>query len=167
MYPLDRRRVALHVYSIVGSLRKTAKLVDVCHTTVGRWIKHPGRRPYTQRRATTKAGLVGEAIRAAVACNPFVSTNKVRKLLLDTMSVSVSRELVRVVIKRQGLTRKKARFQPSRTVRRRFWPRGRGGWPKAVHLSPSTRHRSVAMGGPCTGTRLAAPSSACAAASPR
>ena len=121
MYPLDRRRVALHVYGIVHSLRKTAKLIDVCHTTVSRWLKQPGRRTYPQRRST-KATAVTESIRAAVACNPFISTNKLRQVLQESLSVSVSRELVRVVIKRQGLTRKKARLHgapanlPSRTA---------------------------------------------------
>lgn len=37
MYPLDRRKVAIHIYSVVSSLRKTALLLNISHSTVARW----------------------------------------------------------------------------------------------------------------------------------
>jgi transposase len=41
MYPIDRRYIACNIYSMIKSLRKTATLVNVSHTTVARWIKDP------------------------------------------------------------------------------------------------------------------------------
>jgi transcriptional regulator of aromatic amino acid metabolism len=44
MYPLDRRLLAQHVYSLVPSLRRTAVLLKVSHTTVARWLGQPQRK---------------------------------------------------------------------------------------------------------------------------
>jgi transposase-like protein len=42
MYYHDRRRIiARHVYSLFHSLRKTAIVLKVSHTTVARWLKSP------------------------------------------------------------------------------------------------------------------------------
>ena len=38
MYPIDRRKVAIMIYERLQSLRKTAMLLDVCHTTVSKLI---------------------------------------------------------------------------------------------------------------------------------
>ena len=38
MYPLDRRKL---IYSLGGSLRKTAKLLMVSHSTISRWFNRP------------------------------------------------------------------------------------------------------------------------------
>ena len=35
-YPLDRRNLALHIYSLFQSLRKTALILNVSHMTVSR-----------------------------------------------------------------------------------------------------------------------------------
>ena len=39
MYPIDRRKLAIHVYSLFSSLRKTARILQVSHSTVSRWLK--------------------------------------------------------------------------------------------------------------------------------
>lgn len=109
MYPIDRRRVASHVYSLLNSLRQTAILLQVSHSTISRWIRNPNRSPYP-RRTAIKSLQISETIRLAVINDPFISTRRLRHLIRDSLDLLVSRELVRVVIKREGMTRKKARF---------------------------------------------------------
>ena len=105
MYALDRRRVAIHIYSRLGSLRKTAILLGVSHSTVSRWINHPNRKQYT-RQQPSKSTIIADPVRMALACNPFLSLWQLR----DALGVPVSKELIRTVIKRLGVTKKKARF---------------------------------------------------------
>jgi hypothetical protein len=72
MYSHDRRILARHVYSLFHSLRKTAIVLKVSHTTiVARWLKSICRKTYPQRKFT-KSEKVAETIKAAaIAANPF------------------------------------------------------------------------------------------------
>lgn len=110
MYPLDRRKVALHLYKMFSSLRKTASLLQVSHTTVSRWLKNPVPRPRKAFSKPSKSSIVIDSIRIAIQNDPFISINKLRFLVLDTFSIKVSRELLRIAIKRLGMTKKKAHF---------------------------------------------------------
>jgi len=69
MYHVDRRRVALHIYGLLNSLRKTSKLLQVSHSTISRWLRQPERKPYPTRKSKTT--LVAECIRASISNNPF------------------------------------------------------------------------------------------------
>lgn len=109
MYPIDRRAIAFHIYQIVKSLRKTATLICVSHSTVARWLKNPARNPYPQR-SNTKTSVVVECIKSTISCNPFVSNSQLVKIIENTLHVQVSRELVRIAIQTNGFTKKKARF---------------------------------------------------------
>ena len=113
MYSHDRRRIiARHVDSLFHSLRKTAIVLKVSHTTiVARWLKSICRKPYPQRKFT-KSEKVAETIKAAIAANnPFTSLSQLRKRLGEVFPFTLSRELLRVVIiKKQGLSKKKAKF---------------------------------------------------------
>ena len=111
MYPLDRRTVATLLYSHLQSLRKTARLLQVCHTTVSRWLKNPCKAPrkhYSSR--PLKSEVIVETIRIAIMNDPFISIRKLQALLKETLAVQVSVELVRIAIKRLGLSKKKAKF---------------------------------------------------------
>lgn len=108
MYHLDRRKVALRLYSMLGSLRKTAMLVNVHFSTISRWMKAPERKTYT-RSVLSKSQTIIECLKDTIQSNPFLSIRELTKLLQQTLKVTVSRELVRVAIKRQGLTKKKAK----------------------------------------------------------
>jgi transposase len=110
MYPIDRRKIAVHIYSLLSSLRKTAILLDVGHTTIARWLKAPSRVPYKRRNQLLKSQLVVEIIETAIKCDPFVSTRGLVLKIKAILNIDVSRELVRVVIKRMGVTKKKARY---------------------------------------------------------
>jgi transposase len=110
MYALDRRKMAQHIYSILSSLRKTARLLNVSHSTISRWIKNPLKMPYSKRIKVLKSDLITELLKITIKSNPFLSLLGFQKLIQDNLHISVSKELVRLIIKREGFTRKKARF---------------------------------------------------------
>ena len=114
MYSIDRRQVAVVIYNQLHSLRKTAKLLQVCHTTVCRWLKNPERKQRVQTKKP-KIETITDVLKATILCDPFISIRKLKVLILETLKVSVSYELVRIAIKRLGFSRKKATFysQPS------------------------------------------------------
>lgn len=109
MYPLDRRKLAIHVYSLFNSLRKTALIIQVSHSTVGRWIKNPERVKY-KRCQVTKSNLIVDTIRSAFKSNPFISVRALCTIIKDVNFIDVSRELVRTAIFKMGWSNKKARF---------------------------------------------------------
>lgn len=108
MYPLDRRKIALHLYNLLGSLRKTALLAQTSHSTIARWLKNPERKPY--QRQSAKSSIIIEAIRLSIQADPFISIRTLQDMVKQSFYFSVSKELVRVAIKRSGFSKKKARF---------------------------------------------------------
>jgi transposase len=108
MYSLDRRKLATHVYTLFSSLRKAAKVLQVSHSTVSRWLKNPDKKPY--KRYTSKSSTIVETIRVAIVSNPFISIRDLQVLIKEVFHFSVSKELVRIAIQRLGITKKKARF---------------------------------------------------------
>ena len=109
MYNLDRRIVAKSIYSCLHSLRKTAVLLKVSHSTVSRWLHNPEKKPY-KKRTEFKSQHIIEIIKTSILIDPFISICTLRKNILSTLNVSVSRELIRTCISKLGHTRKKARF---------------------------------------------------------
>jgi len=110
MYPIDRRLVAINIYSKLQSLRKTGLLLQVCHTTISRWLKSPKRCERKRPQKVLKSDTIVECIKKSIKNDPFISVLKLQKLLLESLSLNVSRELVRIAIKRLGFSRKKAKF---------------------------------------------------------
>ena len=109
MYPLDRRKLAIHVYSLFNSLRKVAKILKVSHTTVSRWLRNPEKKKYT-RKVVPKSMLIIETLRASIKNDPFISILSMKQIIKDTFKFEVSKELIRVAIQSMNLSRKKARF---------------------------------------------------------
>ena len=111
MFSLDIRKVALRAYNILGSLRKAAFLCGVSHMSVSRWTKNLDRKHYTFKNPSSlKSNKVVQSIKCAIECDPFTSAIQLQTLILKSLEIKVSRELVRVAIKRLGFTKKKARF---------------------------------------------------------
>jgi transposase len=111
MYPIDRRRVAFIIYSELQSSRKTATLLQVCHTTVSRWLRNQvkqARKKHTNK--VWKADMIVNILRTTIQNDPFISIAKLRALILQSLNLNVSKELVRICIKRIGMTKKKAKF---------------------------------------------------------
>ena len=111
MFSIDIRRIAIHIYSLIHSLRKTAILVQSSHMSIARWIKNIDRKVYqTRKQETHKSKLIVEIIRSSIVVNPLTSASKLRDMIKSSLSLVVSKELIRVVIGKLGLTRKKTRF---------------------------------------------------------
>jgi transposase/predicted transcriptional regulator len=112
MYPLDRRKVAVRIYSLLSSLRKTALLLNISHSSVSRWLKSPEQKVYTRKDKTKilKSDAIVETIKATVASNPFTSLVDLKCLIKETLHIEVSKELIRIAIKVNGFSKKRARF---------------------------------------------------------
>jgi transposase len=111
MYPLDRRTLVHYAYSVFSSLRKTALVLQVSHTTVSRWLKNHTRLPYpSNRRGSYKALKVVDTIKLAIHTDPFVSLWSLKTIVKAALGIEVSRELLRVSLKKNGFSKKKARF---------------------------------------------------------
>ena len=109
MHPIDRRVLATHVYSILQSLRKTAILLQVGHTTIHRWLKSPERKTY-HREPLKQTSQVVQLIRTAVANDPFITCSRLQSVVKACIDVQVSRGLIHSVLKMSGFSRKKARM---------------------------------------------------------
>ena len=76
MYPLDRRYIASRVYSLFQSLRKTAILSQVSHSTISRWLKSPERKLYKRKCPKQTPHVVEtirkKTIRCALQNDPFL-----------------------------------------------------------------------------------------------
>ena len=111
MYPIDRRKVAAMIYEQCSSLRKTAKLLQVCHTTISRWLKSPER--LERQRKTSKiykSEAIVQILKLTIHNDPFISIRKLKFIVKDALNIDVSYELVRVAIKNLGFSKKKAHF---------------------------------------------------------
>ena len=112
MYPIDRRYIACNIYSMIKSLRKTATLVNVSHTTVARWIKDLTPKVYnnSQRQYNSKAFIINETIRSIILINPMITHKEIKIHITNTFNFTISSSLIRTVLRTNLLTRKKARF---------------------------------------------------------
>ena len=109
MYSLDKRKIAIYIYSLLHSLRKTAILLQVSHSTISRWLKHPEKKQY-YRSLVSKTDIIVPIIKTTILNDPFISIFKLKNMINDTMKILISKELIRIAIKRLGFSKKKARF---------------------------------------------------------
>lgn len=109
MYPIERRKIALRVYSLFASLRKTAFIVDVSHSTVARWLRRIDRKKYTTSKVSKQVQII-QTIKEAIQSTPTATLGQLQKKIETLFNFTVSKELIRVAIKQQGITRKNVRF---------------------------------------------------------
>jgi transposase len=144
MYPLDRRYVASHVYSLFQSLRKTAILLQVSHSTISRWLKSPERKLY-KRKCPKQTPHVVETIRCALQNDPFLECAGLCTIVKVCTGISISRSLVHTAIKKSGMTRKKARMcgapKSLQAKTETLSVNGKNTRQKEGHLLPSTKPR--------------------------
>ena len=110
MYPIDRRNLACHMYPILHSMRKVALLLQVSQSTIHRWLHQPDRKRYCRSRNGTKSEAMVPVLRACLAADPLITLAQMADRVKHVIGVSVSKELVRTVIFKDGFTRKRARF---------------------------------------------------------
>ena len=90
MYPIDRRKLAVHMYSILGSLRKTATLLMVSHSTVSRWLTYPEKKKYQRVKVQNlKTFQIVDIIKTTISSNPFISIRKLQSNILETLKLTV------------------------------------------------------------------------------
>lgn len=109
MYCINVRNIAVNIYYMLSSLRKTALLVNVHFTTISRWIKNIQRKEY-HRTSVTKTEKTINIIKNTVLCNPLITCNQLKELIKNTLLINVSKELIRTILKNNNFTKKKARF---------------------------------------------------------
>lgn len=85
-------------------------ILQVSHTTVGRWIKYPERKQYSKRSKVHKSDTIVQIIKLTIENNPLISLYQLKDIIKDSLHIEVSKELIRLAIKKQGITRKSARF---------------------------------------------------------
>lgn len=96
-----------------GCLRKTARILNVSHMTISRWLKsgkHQREYDGSSRKSRCKTAIVINTIKSCIQSDPLLSTREIREIICDTCGVHVSKELVRVALKKHGFTIKRARF---------------------------------------------------------
>ena len=109
MYSLDVREIARRLYTIFESLRKVGTCMNVSHTSVARWLKDISRKKY-KRSLPSKTDKIIEFIKVTIQQNPFISLSLLRLKVKECFGFSISKELIRIAIKKLGITKKKAKF---------------------------------------------------------
>ncbi len=66
MYSMEKK-IAIHIYSIVKSLRKTALLCQTSHSTISRWINNPNKKIYTKPNKIYKSNQIIYIIKLSIA----------------------------------------------------------------------------------------------------
>jgi transposase len=85
-------------------------ILQTSHTTIARWLKQPNRPTFKPRAATSKSYIIVETIKSAIKNDPFVSLAQMRAIVQRTFNLTVSKECIRTVLKRSGMTKKNAKI---------------------------------------------------------
>ena len=109
MHPIALRKTALHIYSLLQSLRKTALMLEVSHMTISRWISKPERKKY-ERKIISKTDIIKETVKSITEMNPLVTLEDLQKKISKIFDFSISKDLLRLVRKKLNLSRKKVKF---------------------------------------------------------
>lgn len=71
-------------------------------------------------------------MRATIDSNPFISVRQMQSMIATTLNLKVSRELVRIAIKRQGLAKKTALSMAYQVHNRKGQQRSWQQWPNLL-----------------------------------
>jgi transposase len=111
MYSKDLKEVVLRLYENLNSLRKTALIFNIGRSTIQRWYKHIGNsRSRKKRKQKLEGRLVIDTIESFIKTNPFTELKQLQTFLKEQLNLTVSKELVRIALKRFGFSRKRARY---------------------------------------------------------
>ena len=108
MYPVHWRSLATKVYQNLGSLRKTAIILNIHYSTISRWVQAPEPKKYS-RSIVSKSDVIVATVRDSLVANPFLTIRKLQSLILSVFGFTASKELVRIAISRCSFTLKKAK----------------------------------------------------------
>jgi transposase len=115
VYSLDRHESVRNVYSATKSIRKTARLLDVGKSTVHRWICEDVQYETTEQSSIdadvdSKLERILCFVKSTIVADPFQTCIRIKQLVADNLTIDVSKELVRLAIKKLGYSKKKARY---------------------------------------------------------
>lgn len=108
MYSRDLQLLTVHHYRRQGSLRKTADLMCVSHMTVKRWIKSLERQKREKRN--TKTRCIMDFVIDIVSSEPETTLKQIQNKVEQHINIRVSKELIRLILKKQNISRKKIRY---------------------------------------------------------
>lgn len=108
MHSIVFRKAALLVYDYIGSMKRAAKVLNISAASLCRWSKQLQPSPRQAKRSKISSAM--EAVIAAHlhAC-PETTCLAIVQLLRDVFQCTVSRQLVHIIVKRLGFTRKRTR----------------------------------------------------------
>lgn len=108
MYSLELRTVALRLYEHFGSMRKTSNAINISIASISRWCKriHP-----IKRQKSTKAYVraLSSFVNLQLTNDKLTTCKEIVKSIFDTFSISISRQLVHVIVKSLGFSFKRTR----------------------------------------------------------
>ena len=110
MYSLEIRNLALHIYSLTKSLRKTALFLKTSPTTIQRWIKDPVRKPYPKRKGLLKFDQILDILLMTIFNTPLCTIRSLKIIIKKQLNIDVSKELIRIVLHKLKMSYKKAHF---------------------------------------------------------
>jgi transposase/transcriptional regulator with XRE-family HTH domain len=112
MYSEDFKLLAKRLYSKLLSLRKVANLLNIHYSTISKWlsyIKSPRKIIIKKLDNIT----FSQTIKIFIKENPFASLKDIQLLLINKYKLDVSSELIRLFLKNNNYTKKKAKYYSS------------------------------------------------------
>lgn len=109
MYSLDFKLACIRLYVSCKSYRKVASLIGSSASSVCRWAKMD-LTACIHRKQHKKTYIPIDAINTFITTHPLSTVREVHNSLLQQMDIHVSNELIRLTMRKKGLTKKRARF---------------------------------------------------------
>jgi len=109
MYSSDFKSLAIKLYHKIKSLRKVSIMIETSHSSISRWINYN----YKTRKIAYKKldrPVIIDSIILYINSHPFCSIRDIHNMLLKIFKLSVSLELIRLCIKKNNFTKKRARY---------------------------------------------------------
>jgi transposase/predicted transcriptional regulator len=112
MYSEDFKLLAKRLYSKLLSLRKVADLLNIHYSTVSKWLscKKLPRKHIVKKLDNIE---ISNSIINFIKENPFASLKDIQSLLINNYELNISSELIRLFLKNNYYTKKKAKYYSS------------------------------------------------------
>ena len=107
MYDLSFRQAALKVYSFFGSMRKTARVLNVSIASICRWNKCL--RPMKRRKGTKLSDILSSFIANIAITKVSISCREIVEQIKIVFDIEVSRQFVHNVLHKEQITWKRVR----------------------------------------------------------
>ena len=109
MYSIDARKMVLTIYEYFGSMRKAAKVARVSISTISRWNKQILPSQDRKKRPSKLSDVITSFILLTSSKQPTLRCIDIAKLVNETFDLSISRQLVHLVFKKNDISFKRVR----------------------------------------------------------